>query len=296
MHSCAHALSTVADLHHGLANGIMIDHVMRFNADSASDKMAELARVHGLPELSMGMSIIPVLMAQGTMQMSHIVQNQADNGWTLLPLWGHGLSLQSWLLLIPWVCSLFEMFLNRKKKFSPNEIAEFHFGEGSELRQPLGVAIVGGLVASQLLTLLTTPVVYLLLDRLPNLRMDPDGDDPHIRGQVFRSPTSLPVLFDRARAAGVTDSCSCRPPRATTAAAGEIALGACDLAIAGGVEQVGVREECGDEAIVVDPGDEAERILAAWLAANAKPLDESLLPSIGPVRAVIEINGGQYMP
>ena len=32
VHSCAHALSTVADLHHGLANGIMIDHVMRFNA------------------------------------------------------------------------------------------------------------------------------------------------------------------------------------------------------------------------------------------------------------------------
>jgi cytochrome P450 len=35
----------------------------------------------------------------------------------------------------------------------------------------------------------------VLLDRLPNLRLDPDGDDPHIRGQVFRSPTSLPVLF-----------------------------------------------------------------------------------------------------
>jgi cytochrome P450 len=35
----------------------------------------------------------------------------------------------------------------------------------------------------------------LLLDRLPHLRLDPDGDDPHIRGQVFRSPTSLPVLF-----------------------------------------------------------------------------------------------------
>ena len=34
-----------------------------------------------------------------------------------------------------------------------------------------------------------------LLDRLPNLRLDPDGDDPHIRGQVFRSPTSLPVRF-----------------------------------------------------------------------------------------------------
>ncbi|ORB47196.1 cytochrome P450 [Mycobacterium persicum] len=35
----------------------------------------------------------------------------------------------------------------------------------------------------------------LLFDRLPNLRLDPAGDDPHIRGQVFRSPTSLPVLF-----------------------------------------------------------------------------------------------------
>jgi cytochrome P450 len=34
-----------------------------------------------------------------------------------------------------------------------------------------------------------------LLDRLPELRLDPDGDDPHIHGQVFRSPTSLPVLF-----------------------------------------------------------------------------------------------------
>jgi multidrug efflux pump len=40
------------------------------------------------------------------------------------------------------------------------------FGEGSELRQPLGVAIIGGLIASQLLTLLTTPVVYVYLDRL----------------------------------------------------------------------------------------------------------------------------------
>ncbi len=39
------------------------------------------------------------------------------------------------------------------------------FGEGSELRQPLGVAIIGGLIASQLLTLLTTPVVYVALDR-----------------------------------------------------------------------------------------------------------------------------------
>ena len=40
------------------------------------------------------------------------------------------------------------------------------FGQGSELRQPLGVSIIGGLIASQLLTLLTTPVVYILLDKL----------------------------------------------------------------------------------------------------------------------------------
>jgi alcohol dehydrogenase class IV len=49
VHSCAHALSTVADLHHGLANGIMIDHVMRFNASAATEKMAELARVANVP-------------------------------------------------------------------------------------------------------------------------------------------------------------------------------------------------------------------------------------------------------
>jgi len=35
----------------------------------------------------------------------------------------------------------------------------------------------------------------LLFDRLPNLRLDPAAEDPHIRGQVFRSPTALPVLF-----------------------------------------------------------------------------------------------------
>ena len=40
------------------------------------------------------------------------------------------------------------------------------FGVGAELRQPLGVTIIGGLLASQLLTLLTTPVVYVLLDKL----------------------------------------------------------------------------------------------------------------------------------
>ena len=48
----------------------------------------------------------------------------------------------SWLLLLPWIASLFEMYFNRRKKFSPNEISEFHFGEGCELTDRSGLRFV----------------------------------------------------------------------------------------------------------------------------------------------------------
>ena len=57
-------------------------------------------------------------------------------------------------------------------------------GTGSELRQPLGIAIVGGLLVSQLLTLFTTPVIYLYFDRLA--RRFHIGPEPTIAEQ----PTS----------------------------------------------------------------------------------------------------------
>jgi len=45
----------------------------------------------------------------------------------------------SWLLLLPWFGSLLHMALNGRKRFTPNEIGEFHFGEGSELTDRTGL-------------------------------------------------------------------------------------------------------------------------------------------------------------
>ncbi len=53
----------------------------------------------------------------------------------------------------------------------------FSLGTGSEFRQPLGIAIVGGLIVSQALTLFTTPVIYVYLDRLRRrFEKDPEHD------------------------------------------------------------------------------------------------------------------------
>jgi len=68
----------------------------------------------------------------------------------------------------------------------------FGRGMGSELRRPLGVAIVGGLIVSQMLTLYTTPVVYLYLDRLQIWMMS------HVRRHRVhqRSEGKVPVYTD----------------------------------------------------------------------------------------------------
>lgn len=52
-------------------------------------------------EISLGLSVVPLLMIYGDLNLSRIVQNQAENGWALLPLWGEGLSLKGFVLAIP---------------------------------------------------------------------------------------------------------------------------------------------------------------------------------------------------
>ncbi|MGH8219588.1 MAG: multidrug efflux RND transporter permease subunit [Steroidobacteraceae bacterium] len=63
----------------------------------------------------------------------------------------------------------------------------FGAGTGSELRRPLGVSIVGGLLVSQLLTLYTTPVIYLAFDRLA--KRFSRGEEPSSEGELADTPT-----------------------------------------------------------------------------------------------------------
>ena len=61
-------------------------------------------------------------------------------------------------------------------------------GVGSELRKPLGIAIVGGLIVSQMLTLYTTPVIYLALDRLRQRRALHGCDDGNLPALGWQAP------------------------------------------------------------------------------------------------------------
>ncbi len=70
-------------------------------------------------------------------------------------------------------------------------------GAGSELRRPLGIAIVGGLLVSQWLTLYTTPVIYLYLDRLQQ-RLNARKRRP-----VGEVPASVPVAGEAPPTVGV---------------------------------------------------------------------------------------------
>ena len=63
------------------------------------------------------------------------------------------------------------------------------FGDGAELRQPLGISIIGGLFVSQILTLYTTPVIYLYLDRFRRR----DRDRPSRVARVLGSAGAAPA-------------------------------------------------------------------------------------------------------
>jgi len=62
-------------------------------------------------------------------------------------------------------------------------------GTGSELRNPLGITIIGGLLLSQLLTLYTTPVIYLMMERLKQRFMPAEPFVPPLR----RGPDTPPA-------------------------------------------------------------------------------------------------------
>ena len=67
----------------------------------------------------------------------------------------------------------------------------FGSGAGGEARRPLGLAVVGGLVLSQLLTLYITPVIYLYLDRLVSRRRKRQSHTPSVFGRNCWSNAKL---------------------------------------------------------------------------------------------------------
>jgi multidrug efflux pump subunit AcrB len=76
-------------------------------------------------------------------------------------------------------------------------------GTGSELRRPLGFAIVGGLLLSQMLTLYTTPVVYLYMERLSRFLQRVRGGAPAEEGAVPAAGDACAVQIEmRTRRTG----------------------------------------------------------------------------------------------
>ena len=77
-------------------------------------------------EVAMGLSVIPLFMMFGTLNLQEIVQSQADNGWTLLPLWGEGLSIQRWALCLPLFISflMFATCIFAEANRTPFDMAE----------------------------------------------------------------------------------------------------------------------------------------------------------------------------
>jgi multidrug efflux pump subunit AcrB len=67
-------------------------------------------------------------------------------------------------------------------------------GDGAELRTPMGIAIVGGLIFSQMLTLYTTPVVYLYMDRMSiwYAKLRGHYHDPHRTPETDHMELSMP--------------------------------------------------------------------------------------------------------
>jgi len=70
----------------------------------------------------------------------HILVHLSNYMHRLRPELNHGFAvIMSWLLLVPWIGSLFSTFTNGRKRFTPNEIIEYHLGEGMELTDRSGL-------------------------------------------------------------------------------------------------------------------------------------------------------------
>ena len=85
-------------------------------------------------------------------------------------------------------------------------------GPGSELRRPLGITIIGGLLVSQVLTLYTTPVIYLLLDRL-HRRLG--GAELHVHQRGPRHPAGRVNAKTRRTGAAAPMRSISVPPKAS---------------------------------------------------------------------------------